>query len=68
MEQKFLVFKMEDGECRNKIQSEINSYLNDGWTVKIFQAIPGDKYIYATVFVLIEKSSKTKIDLKWTKY
>lgn len=62
MEQKFLVFKMEYDNCRDRIQSEINGYLNDGWAIKIFQAMPGDNRVYATVFVLIVKNSKTKIN------
>lgn len=62
LEQKLLVYKVEDDTCRQKIANEVNHHLLQGWSIKQFNPIPGDQNIYATVFVILEKQGKNKIE------
>lgn len=62
VEQKMLTYKIEDGETRNKIGSDINYYLQNGWLVKFFTGMAGDQHVYASVFVILEREIKNKIE------
>jgi hypothetical protein len=53
---------VEDDTCRQKIAKEVNHHLLDGWSIKQFDPMPGDNHIYATVFVILEKQGKNKIE------
>lgn len=62
LKQKLLVYKVEDDACRQKIANEVNHHLSQGWSIKQFSPMPGDDKIYATVFVILEKQGKNKIE------
>ena len=62
LEQKLLVYKVEDDACRQKIANEVNYQLLEGWSIKQFNTMPGDNNLYATVFVILEKQGKNKIE------
>lgn len=64
MEQKFLVYKLENSKCRDEMQSEVNKYIETGWLIKDIKTVPSDSHIYATVIVLIEKSDSSTICIK----
>lgn len=61
VEQKLLTYKVEDGETRHRISSDINQHLQNGWLVKFFTGMPGDQHVYASVFVILERERKNKI-------
>lgn len=60
-EQKLLVYKIEDNDDRKKINTDVNNFLNNGWSIKLLNPMSGDQHIYATVFVVLERELKNKI-------
>lgn len=64
MEQKFLVYKIQDDSCRENMKCEVNNYLENGWLVKDFKSIQGDNHVFTTVMVLIEKINNSTINIK----
>lgn len=62
LEQKLLVYKLDDDESRQKIANEVNYHLLEGWLIKQFNLMNGDPHVYATVFVILEKQGKNKIE------